>query len=149
MPGIRPVLEQGPLTFDANVNIMGGSLVMPDGTTGRIKPTVADTPLCLGVATGDASAYSNTNADTTDAWGNPIVNAQVPPVEVAVAWRGVWRLTASGAIAFGALVVAGANGVVVTRAAQGLDSVIGKCVEPGGIASGQRGKILLGGVGAA
>jgi hypothetical protein len=149
MAGIRPVLEQGPLTFDANVNIVGGMVVMVDGTTGRIKPSTAGTPLFLGVALGDASAFSNTNADTTDAWGNPVANAHVPPVEVAVAWRGVYRLTASGAIAFGALVVAGTNGVVVTRAAETMDAVIGKCVEPGGIANGQRGKILLGGVGAA
>lgn len=159
MAGIRPVFEKGPLTFAATTvanggNIKGGQLVEPDGTTGRIKPATADTLKCLGVATGDVAGSDFGNADTTDAWGNTVVNAQHPPNEVAVAYQGVWRLKASGAIAFGDLVACAAAGDVKTFAEAAAASVsntgtvIGRCVEPGGIASGARGKILLGGVGA-
>lgn len=153
MAGIRPVFEKGPLTFAATIaanggNIIGGQLVEPDGTTGRIKPAVADSAKCLGVATGDASAFDFTNAETTDTWGHPVVNAQHPPNEVAVAYQGVWRLTATGAVAFGDLVACAAAGTVKTIGAGVFGTVIGRCVEPGGIANGAKGKILLGGVGA-
>ena len=153
MAGIRPVFEHGPITYRATTAangglIKGGQLVEPDGTTGRVKVAGAASAAVLGVATGDASASDFTNADTTDSWGNPVVNAQHPPNEVAVAYQGVWKLEATGAIAFGALVVSAANGTVATVAANTFDKVIGRCVEPGGIANGAKGKILLGGVGA-
>jgi hypothetical protein len=150
MAGVRPVFEKGPITYLATTvanggNITGGTLVEPDGTTGKIKTCTADSAACLGVATGNASASDFSNADTTDTWGNTVVNAQFPPNEVAVAYQGVWKLTATGAIAFGALVAAAANGTVKTIGAGVFGTVIGRCVEPGGITGGAKGKILLGG----
>ena len=149
MAGIRPVLEFGPLSFSANVNINGGQLVEPDaGNPGFIKPATAATTKCLGVAHGDAAGLPAPNKTSSDAWGNPTYMAHVPPNEVAVAIHGVWRLTASGAIPFGNYVVCGANGVVVDGGATpNALQVVGRCVEPGGIADGARGKILLGGLG--
>lgn len=144
MAGVRPRFERGsPLTFNANVNITGGQLVEPDAATGRIKPTAAASAKCLGVATGDASAFGYANSNTTDDWGNPVVNAQFPPNEVAVANQGVWDLTAAGAIAFGDLVTSAANGACATIGAGTFGQVIGRCVEPAGIADGAKGKILL------
>jgi hypothetical protein len=155
MPGIRPVFEKGPLSFPATVvanggNIKGGQLVQPDGTTGRIQPAADNSATCLGVATGDASAFDFANADTTDTWGNTVVNMHVPPNEVAVAYQGVWRLknSAAGTIAFGALVACAANGEVKALGAGVFGTCIGRCVEPGGISASAKGKILLGGVGA-
>lgn len=163
MAGIRPVQEKGPLTFLATTLangglIKGGQLVEPDAATGKIKVAGVASAAVLGVATGDASPSDHTNANTTDDWGNPVVNAQYPPNEVAVAYQGVWRLTAAGAINFGDFVVAAANGAVAAVAAAGATyaaaeinntrSIVGRCVEPGGIAAGATGKILLGGVGA-
>lgn len=154
MPGIRPVFEKGPLTFFAtttanNGKIIGGQLVEPDGTTGKIKVCTADSAKCLGVATGDAAPSDYAIATATDGWGNPVVDGGMqPPNEVAVAYQGVWRLTATGAIAFGDLVACAASGTVKTIGAGVFGTVIGRCVEPGGIANGAKGKILLGGVGA-
>lgn len=149
MAGIRPVFEKGPITFLANVNIAGGQLVEPDAATGRIKPATADSTAVLGVATGDASAFGYANSDTTDAWGNTVVNAHYPPNEVAVAYQGVWKLkNGSGAtIAFGALVASNGSGEVKALGAGAFGTVIGRCLEPNGIAAGAKGKILLGTVG--
>jgi hypothetical protein len=149
MAGRRPVLEFGPLSFSANVNINGGQLVEPDsGNPGFIKPAAAASIKCLGVAVGDAAGLPAPNKSSTDAWGNPVYMAQVPPNEVAVAIHGVWRLTASGAIPFGAFVICGANGVVVDGGATPNPlQVVGRCVDPAGIISGAVGKILLSGLG--
>lgn len=156
MPGITPVFKDGsPLTYSATTianggNIKGGMLVEPDGSTGRIKPATAGTTKCLGVAMNDMAASDYATADTTDTWGNTIANMNpFPPNEGAVAYKGVFRLKAAGAIAFGDLVQCAANGEVVTIGAGAFGTVIGRCVEPAGIANGARGKILLGGVGGA
>jgi hypothetical protein len=160
MAGIRPVFEKGPLTFHATVadnggNIRAGQLVMPDGDTGKIMPTTGAVPDCLGVALGDASASDFAVSNQTDAWGRVTVDHGLqPPNEVAVAYQGVWRLTVEGNVGFGDLVTSGADGVVVAFAnaaagsASNTGTVVGRCVEPGGIADGEQGKILLGGVGA-
>lgn len=149
MAGVRPRFEKGsPLTFNANVLIKGGQLVEPDGTTGRIKPTAGVSAVCLGVSTGDASAFGYSNANTTDAWGNPIVASPTyPPNEVAVAKHGVWDLEATADIPFGALVVSAAAGkVTAAGATPAVGTVVGQCVEPGGIvfATNPVGKIRLG-----
>jgi hypothetical protein len=161
----RPVFEKGPLSFSvtniaglgggANIGIKEGLLVEPDAATGRIKLATLDSALCLGVAVGNATASDYSNADTANFWGDTVVNMHYPPNEVAVAYQGVWLLTATAAtIAFGALVSCGAGGLVkawvnVAAAAQSnTHIIIGRCVEPGGIAANGKGKILLGGVGA-
>lgn len=154
MPGLLPTFDKGPLTFPATVianggNIKGGSLVDVDGVTGKIKPSGANSATCLGVALGDASASDYANVDTTDTWGNTIVNPLYPPNEVAVAWQGVFKLkvaATSATVPFGALVKCAANGEVTLHSTGGaatFDIIIGRCVEPAGIAAGARGKINL------
>ena len=153
---MRPVFEKGPITFSLTNKVgLGGAngikegvLVMPDGTTGRIKPTTGAVANCLGVAVGNASATDFSNADTLDDWGNNVTNFNYPPNEVAVAYQGVWLLTAAGAVAFGELVTAAANGQVAANGA-GTNAlvIVGRCVEPNGISgAGAKGKILLGGL---
>ena len=155
---MRPVFEKGPITFSltnkaglGGLNgIKEGVLVEPDtANSGRIKPTGAGSPKVLGVAIGNASASDFLNTDTTDDWGNNVTNFNYPPNEVAVAYQGVWLLTASANILFGELVISAANGQVAPNGA-GTNAlvVIGRCVEPNGITAGNKGKILLGGVGA-
>ena len=156
MPGLLQTFDTGPLTFSATTvanggNIKGGMLVEPDGATGRIKPASANSVKCLGVAMGDASASDYANADTTDTWGNTVVNAIYPPNETAVAWQGVFVLkvaAATAAVNLGDLVKCAANGEVQLSSQGGaatFDQVIGRCVEPAGIAAGATGRIMLGG----
>jgi len=150
MSGLLHTFDKGPLTFSANVNISGGSLVEPDGTTGRIKPATLRTVLCIGVAMGDAAAPTYAPADSVDDWGNSIANMNpFPPNETAVAFQGVMKLKVAAATAtvpFGALVVCAAAGEVQLHSqgtAATFDMIIGRCVEPGGIVAGARGKINL------
>jgi hypothetical protein len=154
MPGCLPVFDKGPLTFSATTtanggNIKGGMMVEPDGTTGRIKPATANSIACLGVAEGDASASDYAAADTADTWGNVIVNPMYPPNEVAVAYQGVFVLKVAAATAtvnMGDLVKCAANGELQIHSQGGaatFNMIVGRCVEPGGIAAGARGKINL------
>jgi hypothetical protein len=156
---VKPVFDRGPITYLATTianggNIKGGQLVEPDGTTGKIKVCTALSVACLGVATGNTSASDYSNADTTDTWGQTVVNAQYPPNEVSVGYQGIWKLKVAAAtttVPFGALVKAAAAGEVQLHsqgAAATYDMIVGRCVEPAGIAAGATGKILLAGIGA-
>lgn len=155
MPGVLHTFDKGPLTFSAQVNIMGGMLVEPftGGTAAenaRIRPAGLRSVTCIGVALGDAAAATYAAADSTDPWGNVIANMNpFPPNETAVAFQGVIKLKVAAAtttIPFGALVVCAANGEVQLHSqgtAATFDMIIGRCVEPGGIVAGARGKINL------
>jgi hypothetical protein len=142
MPGLRPHLEHGPESYLANVNIKGGVFVEPDGTTGRIKPTVVNSSAVLGLAIGDAAGTPGMVAPALDAWDRYSGGGMTPPQEVAVAYRGSWWIknTTGGALAFGARVYAGAAGVM---AASGTGSVVGLVIEPGGIANNAEGRVRL------
>lgn len=148
MAGIKPKQFKGPLTFIAEENIIGGTWVAPvSSTSERVQTAATASTTAVGIALGDASAYDFANADTTDAWGNPVTNAHYPPPEVAVAYQGIFILKnvhADTAIAFGGTVGVGTDGVGVlpnTTAAQ----IVGRCVQPGGIAAGESGAIRIGG----
>lgn len=134
MAGSYPTLQLGPASYKVNATVAGGQLVEPDSTTGKIKPCTAASTKCLGMAMTDAKpAGSGTNLDFSTA--QPSVAVCYGPAEVI--------LTAGGAIAFGAQVIAGAAGVVVTIGSGTFDQVVGRCTEPGGIGSGLTGRIRL------
>ena len=56
MAGLRPHLKGGPETHLVSTNLVGGTLVEPDGVTGKVKPSVANSTAVLGLALGDAAA---------------------------------------------------------------------------------------------
>ncbi len=152
MPGIRPVFEKGsPLTFGSTTvanggNMKAGIMVEPDGTTTKIKPATANSVRVLGVLVTNTAASNFAASDTTDAWDNPVIdNSHQYPVQAAVAAMGVWKLKVTGAVAFGQKVKCGASGSIVpfVDGTDTEDRAIGRCVEPGGIADGARGRIRL------
>jgi hypothetical protein len=146
MPGLRPHLEQGPETHLANVNIIGGTFVEPDGTTGKVKPCVAASAVCLGLAIGDAAAVAGAMAQTTDAWGRPTGGGLNPPNEVSVAYRGSWWLkNVSGAtIPYGALIQTAANGgFAIAGATPAAGTIVAKCINPGGVVNNAEGRFRL------
>ena len=151
MPGLLPTFDRGPLTFAAHENIPGGSVVMP-AAAGRIQRAGVNSVLWLGVALGDAAAYTYAPADSLDPWGNSIANMDaLVPNEVAVAFQGVFKLKvalATAAVNFGDLVKCAALGEIQVHSQGGaatLGMVVGRCVEPLGIVACARGKIRLGG----
>ena len=145
MPGLRPHLEHGPETYIANVNIIGGTFVEFDGTTGRIKPTVVNSTGVLGLALGDAAAFATAGAmaTTTDAWGRPTAGGLTPPSEVAVAYRGSWWIknTSGATLGAGTPVYAAANGAIAGTTTGGKQ--VGVVIEPLGIANNAEGRVRL------
>lgn len=134
MAGSYPFLELGPATYQANVTVTGGQLVMPDSTTGKVKPATAAATSVLGMAMTDASpAGSGSN-----------VNFATNPPDVAVAYGPAdVYLTTTADIAFGGLCIAAAAGKVAPIASGTFDQVVAKCTDPAGVLSGATGRFRL------
>jgi hypothetical protein len=138
MTAVKPYLQLGPATYEVNVAVAGGQLVMPDSTTGKIKPATAAATTVLGVASDDAAPAGSGSA-TDYGTLRPHVAVYSAPAEVNV-------LVSVADVAFGQKVIAGASGTVVgVGAAAALDgtTVVGYVTQPGGIVSGSRGRIKL------
>lgn len=140
MAGAYPVYEKGPLTFTVNSAVVGGKLIAVDGTTGKVKIAGAADTKILGVSMIDARPYNAAEVYPTTAYGAQNVDFSVPQDEVSVAFFGVFELEAAGAIAFGDSVEPAANGTVALHST---GAVVGRCVSSAGIASGEKGLILL------
>lgn len=140
MVAVQARTRFGPETFEVNTGqtVTGGMLVEPDGTTGKIKPAVADTLVWLGVALYDALPAGTASEGTIN--GYPSVNTGLPRPEVAVAWHGTVRVKFAAAANFGQICYPAANGEVdVTVAGR----AVGQCVQTGGVASGAYGLVRL------
>lgn len=144
MAGAVPVYQEGPVTYEVNAVVVGGQLVIPDGTTGKVKPSTLTAATVLGVATKDAVPVGTDQNSTVP---NSLTAYNVSPISqyVAVASDGVWMLKASAALAFGVTVKAAANGQVAAwvSGTDAADTIVGRVVEPGGISSGATGQVLL------
>lgn len=135
MSGRYPRLGNGPETYQVSVAVVGGQLVEPDGTTGKVKPTAALSKKVLGVALTDANPAGGGG-------GSPLQVHYAQP-DVAVA-RGVQvKLTSTGAVAFGELIAAAANGAVQAIGANTFDTAIGRCETPAGLAGAGTGLFRL------
>lgn len=135
MSGVHVITRSGPDTYQVSATVTGGQAVMFDSSNaGMVKPTTGVVDGYLGVALTDAvpagsgsnTAFGTAPSTTSVAYG---------PCTVP--------MTASGSIAFGDLVTAAASGAVATIGAATFDKVIGRCVEPAGIASAATGRIRL------
>jgi hypothetical protein len=134
MSGVYPVTQLGPDTYTVSATVTGGQLVMVDGSTGMVKPTTGVVSNVLGMAMNDAVPAGS---------GDGLHFGTAPPTTSVVYGPATVQLTASGAIAFGALVVSAASGQVATIGSGTFDQAIGRCVEPAGISSGAVGRIRL------
>lgn len=133
-----PWIKDGPETYEVNVTVDGGLLVMPD-TGGKIKPATVDATTWLGVSLYRGEPASTTGEDTV--WGSPRVGFDVPRPEIAVATKGIFKLTAVAALNFGDIVYCGANGQVQKATTTG--RAVGIVVETGGISAAAKGKVRL------
>jgi len=130
------------ITYEVSVTVLGGQLVMVDGSTGKVKITTANA-MPLGIAMTDA-APAGTSDTTVDAWGNSVINASLPGQYTAVAMEGVFKINNAGAaLILGDYVKATAAGDV-TKATVGTDVIIGKVVGPAaGAGTGEKAHVRL------
>ena len=119
MANILPRFEPGhAITQTASAAIIGGRLVRITGNR-RVAHAGAAAVDVYGVALNDAAAEA----------------------ELGVQREGIFELTAVGAIAAGAQVIAAADGRVATRGAAAAEQVVGIAQEA--IADGGRGEVAL------
>lgn len=121
--------------------ITGGRLVEFDGANpGTIKLAVVDSTKWLGVSLYDGAPTFTT--DTTDAAGYAGFTTAFVPPEIAVAFIGTFKLTATNAVlAQGDIVYAGAGGLIQKATTTG--RAVGIVVQPGGIAANGAGFVRL------
>lgn len=139
MSGANRTLQFGPATYEVNVAVTGGQLVMPDSTTGKVKPTTAGALTVLGVAMADANpSGTNPTSPLNTAWPQSLVAVGYGP--------GEFVLTYTGAAAFGVLLKAAAAGAVAPWV-DGTDTdpatIVGRCTEPGGLSAAGTGRARL------
>ncbi len=144
MPGVLPVYDRGPVTFEVNATVAGGQLVEPD-TGGRIKAAASGSALVLGVACTDAIAAATSQVPTIPGVS---VALNLSPISqyVAVASEGVWILTTTLAVTFGARVKVGATAGTVSPWISGTDAanlIVGICYEPLGVGAAGTGQFKL------
>lgn len=143
---VIPKLRLGPETYSVSASATGGAsvdggrLVEFDGTTGTVKLAVADSTKWLGVALyGGQPTF---DPATVDAYGRPGINYAVERPEIAVAYVGTYKLTATNAVlAQGDLVYCGAGGLIQKATTTGRQ--VGIVTNPGGIAANGSGYVRL------
>jgi len=124
MAGAIKRYDFGPVTFEVNAAVVGGTLVEPDGTTGKVKTATAGTAVCLGIAETDAiPTATDQNISATN-----ILLSPIGPY-VAVASEGFYDIEYAAACVAGAKVKVAANGTV-TPWVSGTDAsglIVGIC----------------------
>jgi len=152
MTAVKPHYVSGPASLQVSTLIFGGQLVeyttQTAGTTDlTVKPAVASSKAVLGVAGKDANVLA-AQTGTVNTYGATGIDISVLDDFTSVYYGGVdifvWY---AGACAPGVLLVAGANGTVLTVGAGTFDQVIGRCTQPGGVVAGQLTQ-QIGGLGA-
>lgn len=131
MSGVRPRLSHvGPNTYPVSEAVKGGMLV--EGfTDGKARQTRAGSTTCLGVAEIDAKPW--VDPVSVDADGFDTINTSPLPTEVTTGF-GRYVVTYTADCAFGAALIAGANGQVTPAGATpDARSIVGYCDEPGGV----------------
>lgn len=136
MSGVNPNLFEGPDTVTVNVAVTGGQLVMPDSTTGKVKPATAGATTVLGVALEDGAPTSSQTP----------LNFSVARPEIAVAYGDVdINVTYAATAAWGVKLKAAANGQVTpwVSGTDAADLIVGVCTAPAGVTSGNVGRMRL------
>jgi hypothetical protein len=148
MPSVVQVTKTGPRTYvpAAGVSVSGGQVVEARAG-GRIGPAAAGSTTFLGVALQDSIAPEQLVTEPTTVNGRPVLNTNITPQNVAVAYAGVEvPVVFAAACAFGAAVICAANGQVTPAgAAPDARTIVGRCTAPNGVSgAGQVGLVRLG-----
>lgn len=153
MTAVIPHYKQGPANYQVSTLIFGGQLVehttQTAGTTDlTVKPAVAASVHCLGVAGKDANVLT-AQTGTVNTFGATGIDMSVLDDFTSVYYGGVdiW-VYYSAACTPGIKLLCTANGCVgPAGAGPAADQVVGICTHPGGVAAGQLTQ-QIGGLGA-
>jgi len=141
MTAVLPHYKQGPANYQVSALIFGGQMVenttQTAGTTDlTVKPAVAASVHCLGVAGKDANVLA-AQSGTPNTYGQPQIDISVLDDFTAVYYGGVdiW-VWYSAACTPGIKLLCTANGTVGPAAAvPAADQVVGICTHPGGVSA--------------
>lgn len=134
MSAIPIVTKQGQRTYVPAEPIIGGQVV--EGRAGgRIGVAAAGSAKVIGVAVTDAATPESFTGQPTVVNGRQVLNAAVLPVNVTVVSAGIEvPVTYAANAAFGDKLIAAAGGAVTPAgAAPDARTIVGKCIEPGGV----------------
>jgi hypothetical protein len=152
MTAVLPHYKQGAASYQVSTLIFGGQLVEPTtqtaGTTDlTVKPAVAASKFCLGVAGKDGNVLA-AQLGSANAYGAMQIDISVLDDFVSVYYGGVdiWAWY-SAAVPPGSLIATTANGTVGPIGAGTFDTAVGRCTHPGGVSAGMLTQ-PLGGIGA-
>lgn len=136
MSGVVPRFQHGgPVTYQVAEAVAGGKLVEARAG-GLVGVAAAASVHVLGIATKDAQPTAS--GASTDSFGNPVQSLVEVTNTVAVDGNGkIYPVTYAAAAAFGDVLIAAANGQVTPAgAAPDARQIVGRCVEPNGVAAG-------------
>lgn len=135
MSGINIKTRMGPETYQVAASVTGGQVVIADATDNNlVTPSVGPAANVLGVALNDGEP-AGSDVNTHFATHRPDVGVAYSPAVV--------HCTFVDAVEFGALVTSAADGQVQALGAGTFGQVLGRCVEPGGVAPGAQGLVRL------
>lgn len=136
MSGALPHYKQGPDSYQVSAAVVGGTLVVADGSSATTVSTAGSAAVnVLGVAGNDAAPIVSQAGNTTS-YGDPIVDVSVLPDYVSV-YHGVdIPVTYAASCTFGALLMAAASGQVTPFTGSTYSQIVGRCTQPGGVAAG-------------
>jgi hypothetical protein len=136
MPGALPHLKHGPDSYQVSAQVLGGQLVVADGSSATtVSVAGAGAANVLGVAGADAAPVVSQAGNVTG-YGQPVVDISVLPDYVPVYHGADMHVTYAATATFGALLKSAATGQV-TPWVSGTDAaglIVGRCTQPGGVA---------------
>ena len=144
MPGQVAWRTSGPETCEVVENVIGGQLVEYRAAS-KVGVAAANSAVVAGWAMYDG-APANSATSSTDAWGNTVLAAFLPPAQIAVQKVGEVKVTAAATLTAGTVVKAAALGQIVAwvSGTDGAEKIVGRVTEPAGITNGAVGRIRLG-----
>lgn len=137
MTGINPRFKHGPVTYEVVEAVKGGQVVEARAG-GKVGVAAAGSLKVLGVANTDAKP--ETNPESTDSDGFPVLSVNNLPKEVTVDDNCWIQVTYAANANFGDALIAAANGQVTPAGATpDARTVIGYCAEPAGVTAAAKG----------
>lgn len=135
MAGSLPHFKSGPDSYQVSAQILGGQLVVADGSAATtVSVAGAGSALVLGVAGNDAGPIVSQAGNTTS-YGQSVTDISVLPDYVSVYHGSDMHVGYVATTVFGALLKSAAAGTV-TPWVSGTDAaglIVGRCTQPGGV----------------